>query len=252
MSLAFARKYRPKKLDQIVGQATVVRTLINAIKSNRLHHAYLFVGQFGSGKTTAARILAASENCETSPGTSPCCKCSVCQGVFDGTHTDVKEIDAANVGGIDEIRELKKEFLYNPVDGAKTKYYIIDECLPKEATIVVDGNDVPIGDLVEGAIAASEETQKVCYVRGRDMASGESIDRQILRYIKIPNDKQMYEIDIKDADGNVLTLRITGNHNVFVTNGSKVKAEDLKVGDCILLEKNNRMKRRKLFVQGSV
>lgn len=128
MSVVFARKYRPKQLSQIVGQSTVVQTLTNAIKKANLHHAYLFVGQFGSGKTTVARILAAMENCEVSPGLHPCGTCPACEQIFEGKHTDVKEIDAASeAGSVDQIRELKKEALYNPVDGAKTKYFIIDE-----------------------------------------------------------------------------------------------------------------------------
>lgn len=125
----FARKYRPKTLDEVIGQPVVVRTLSNAIKNNKLHHAYMLVGQFGSGKTTVARILAAMENCEVSPGVKPCGKCSICRHVFEGTHADIIEIDAASEAGkVEQIRVLKKEALYNPVDGAKTKYFIIDEC----------------------------------------------------------------------------------------------------------------------------
>lgn len=126
--MAFERKHRPKTLDQVVGQTSVVRILTNAFTSNKLHHAYLFVGQYGSGKTTVARIVAAMENCEVSPGLHPCGKCSICSQIFEGNHTDVKEVDAASdAGKVEQVRELKKEAYFNPVDGAKTKYFIIDE-----------------------------------------------------------------------------------------------------------------------------
>lgn len=126
--MVLARKYRPKQLSDLIGQEIVVQTLTNAIQLNKLHHAYLFVGQFGSGKTTCARILAAMENCEVSPGINPCGKCSVCVGIYAGKHEDIEEIDAASgAGKVEQIRELKTAAIYSPVDGAKTKYFIIDE-----------------------------------------------------------------------------------------------------------------------------
>lgn len=129
MSMVFARKYRPKNLEGVVGQTSIVRTLSNALTSNKLHHAYLFIGKFGTGKTSVSRILAASENCTISPGLHPCGKCDVCKNIFDGNHVDVAEIDAAsNAGKVDQVRELKRSASYNPIDGAKTKYFIIDEC----------------------------------------------------------------------------------------------------------------------------
>lgn len=127
--MVLARKLRPKCITDIVGQPAVVRTLTNALKNNKLHHAYLFVGKFGAGKTTAARILAASENCKVSPGLNPCGKCDLCKKVFEGKHTDIAELDAASKAGkVAQIRELSTNALYAPVDGAKTKYFIIDEC----------------------------------------------------------------------------------------------------------------------------
>lgn len=123
-----ASKHRPKILEDVVGQPVVVRTLSNAVKAKTLHHAYLFIGQIGSGKTTVARILAAMENCTVSPGLNPCGRCDVCQGIYAGTHSDILEIDAASkAGSVKEIRELKNNALYSPIDGAKTKIYIIDE-----------------------------------------------------------------------------------------------------------------------------
>ena len=125
--MAFAVKYRPKKLSDLVGQEVIVKTLSNAIQNDQLHHAYLFVGQFGSGKTSAARVLAAMENCEVSPGIAPCGECGICSDIFHGHHSDIEEIDAASTGKVEQIRELKKSALYLPIDGAKKKYYIIDE-----------------------------------------------------------------------------------------------------------------------------
>ena len=127
--MVLARKYRPKKLSDIIGQPAVVQTLSNALTQKRLHHAYLFAGQFGSGKTSISRILAASENCAASENVlHPCGNCELCKSVFAGTHTDVSEIDAAsNAGKVEQIRELKTSANYAPMDGAKSKYYIIDE-----------------------------------------------------------------------------------------------------------------------------
>lgn len=134
----FARKYRPKCLADLIGQDIVVKTVTNAFNAKKLHHAYLFVGGFGSGKTSAARILAAMENCLNTPGLNPCGKCSVCKGVFEGNHTDVEELDAAgNFAKVEQIRQLKDSAQYNTIDGAKKKYYIIDEA----HAISAAGND---------------------------------------------------------------------------------------------------------------
>ncbi len=127
--MQFARKYRPKVLSDIVGQRTIVQTLKNSFKSDTINQCYLFIGLFGSGKTTVARIVAAMENCLTSPGLNPCGKCKPCLAIYEGTHTDVNEIDAAsNAGKVEQIRKLKESALYNPVSGVKTKYFIVDEC----------------------------------------------------------------------------------------------------------------------------
>lgn len=125
---ALARKYRPRCLDDLVGQESVVKTLKNALEKNKLQQAYLLVGAFGCGKTSAARIIAASENCLISPGLHPCGTCNLCKGIFEGIHTDVEEVDAAGkFAKVEEVRKLKAASAYASTDGAKKKYYIIDE-----------------------------------------------------------------------------------------------------------------------------
>ncbi len=232
--MVYARKYRPKTLDEVIGQPAVVQTLKNSILQKKLHHAYLFIGKFGTGKTSTSRILAASENCKTSPGLHPCGHCDLCKGVFAGTHVDISEIDAASSAGkVDQIRELKNSATYTPIDGAKTKYYIIDECLPSEALVsMADGSEIPIGQLVEDAIDTERHGDVVL---SQDMETGKTIHQPICRYIKIPNDKQMYKVSIKDQDGNIRTVKITGNHNVFVKNEGKIKAQNLQVGQKVFL-----------------
>ena len=121
---ALARKWRPKTFDEIVGQGHVTRALANAITSGKIHHAYLFSGTRGVGKTTFARILARALNCEKGPTPSPCLTCPSCVEV--GTGTDVQEIDGASNTGIDDIRSLRENAAYAP-SRLRYKVYIIDE-----------------------------------------------------------------------------------------------------------------------------
>ena len=119
-------KYRPKKLSDVIGQEVVVKSLTNALKSKTLHHAYIFEGNLGSGKTSVSRILAAMENCEKAPTIEPCGTCNNCISIFAGKSIDVKEVDAASNRGIDDIRQIKEEIKLHPVYG-NVKYVIIDE-----------------------------------------------------------------------------------------------------------------------------
>lgn len=122
----FALKWRPKSFDDIVGQNHIVTTLKNALTNNRLAHAYIFAGPRGVGKTSTARILAKALNCKNGPTINPCQKCSACAEITQGRSLDVIEIDGASNRGIDEIRTLRENVKFAPVNG-KFKIYIIDE-----------------------------------------------------------------------------------------------------------------------------
>ncbi|RMG34347.1 MAG: DNA polymerase III subunit gamma/tau [Gammaproteobacteria bacterium] len=121
-----ARRWRPKTFSELVGQEHVVRALSNALKNDRLHHAYLFTGTRGVGKTTIARILAKSLNCEQGVTAEPCGECSVCREVDEGRFVDLIEVDAASKTGVDDTRELLENVPYAPVRG-RYKVYLIDE-----------------------------------------------------------------------------------------------------------------------------
>ncbi len=120
------RKWRPQTFDDIVGQGHITQTLKNAIKLNRIAHAYLFSGPRGVGKTTTARIFAKALNCENGPTELPCGVCSRCIRINQGQSMDVLEIDGASNRGIDEIRELRSKIGFAPTEG-RYKIYIIDE-----------------------------------------------------------------------------------------------------------------------------
>ncbi len=124
--LVLARKWRPMSFDDLVGQEHVSRTLSNAINTSRVAHAFLFTGVRGVGKTTSARILAKSLNCEKGPTPQPCLQCSPCIEIAAGTDIDVQEIDGASYNGIDEVRRLQEGLPYRP-SRDRFKIVIVDE-----------------------------------------------------------------------------------------------------------------------------
>lgn len=121
-----ARKWRPKSFAELVGQEAIVQTLINAIQSNRIAHAYLFIGPKGTGKTSTARLFAQALNCEGGPKVDPDPNSPICQAILQGSCMDVIEIDGASNNSVDQIRDLREDCQYTPAQ-CKFKIYIIDE-----------------------------------------------------------------------------------------------------------------------------
>jgi DNA polymerase-3 subunit gamma/tau len=120
------RRHRPRTFADVVGQEHVVRTLRNAVEQGKVHHAYLFVGSRGTGKTSMAKILAACLNCENGPTVEPCGTCDSCVAIASATSLDVIEMDAASNNSVDDIRDLRESVAYAPVSG-RHKVYILDE-----------------------------------------------------------------------------------------------------------------------------
>ena len=120
------RRHRPRTFADVVGQEQIVRTLSNAVQRNQVHHAYLFVGSRGTGKTSTAKILAACLNCVNGPTITPCGVCDSCMSIASATSLDVIEMDAASNNSVDDIRDLRERVGYAPVSG-RHKVYILDE-----------------------------------------------------------------------------------------------------------------------------
>jgi DNA polymerase III subunit gamma/tau len=120
------RRYRPQSFDEVVGQKHIVRTLSNAVEQGKIHHAYLFVGSRGTGKTSIAKILARSLNCVKGPTLEPCGACESCRTIAASTSLDVIEMDAASNNSVEDIRDLREKVGFAPALG-RWKVYILDE-----------------------------------------------------------------------------------------------------------------------------
>jgi len=219
---SFALKYRPKNLSELIGQPVIVRTLTNAFNNNKLHHAYLFVGQLGCGKTSCARILAAMENCESGRTLTPCEKCSACQDIFEGTHEDVTEIDAAsNAGKVEQIRLLKDQARFSPIAGARKKYIILDECLGHNSRVETEDGLMCISVIVNNRISIkvksfNEETNKIEY-------------KNITNWFK-NTPKPVYKLAFETPG----RLYAAGNHKVYISSGKLAEIKNLNIGDKVL------------------
>ena len=126
MYQALCRKWRPKVFSDVIGQSHITETLQKQVAEGRTSHAYLFTGTRGTGKTTCAKILAKAVNCEHPVNGDPCCQCPSCVGIESGSFLDVLELDAASNNGVDQVRALRDEAIYSPVN-VKKRVYIVDE-----------------------------------------------------------------------------------------------------------------------------
>ena len=159
--LVLARKWRPQSFEEVLGQEQVIKTLQNAIRYDRIAHAFIFSGPRGVGKTSVARIMAKAMNCEIGPTQTPCNVCTNCREITEGISMDVREIDGASNRGIDEVRELRENLKFLPMT-SRYKIYIIDEVhmLTREAfNALLKTLEEPPSHVV--FIFATTETQKI-------------------------------------------------------------------------------------------
>ena len=204
-----ARKWRPQRFADVVGQQHVVRTLKNAISQDRIAHAYLFVGPRGIGKTTLARIFAKAVNCEHPRDGEPCCECASCLSVADDNSLDVIEIDAASHNSAAEMRDLAQEVLHAPV-ASKYKIYIIDEVhmLSKSAwNALLKTVEEDYAQHIENKAVLSYRNNRTAEEVARAILS-EIIEKQNLLWLKSLIEEKMQELT--QAEQLLIAIRYFG------------------------------------------
>ena len=210
--LVLTRKYRPQNFNEVVGQKHVTQTLMSALRHGRVGHSYLFAGPRGVGKTSVARILAKSLNCEKGVVENPCNECETCISITKGSAIDVIEIDGASNRGIDEIRDLREAVAYSP-SSARYKVYIIDEVhmLTKEAfNALLKTLEEPPSHVV--FIFATTEPQKVPKTV---LSRCQRFDFRMLTekeiFSKLESLVELESIDIDEETLNLLATRAEGS-----------------------------------------
>ena len=193
-----ARRWRPKRFEDVVGQPHIVTTIKNSIKFNRIAHAYLFTGPRGVGKTSLARIIAKAMNCVGGTREEPCGVCENCRSIDNGSFVDVIEIDAASTRGIDDIRELTETVRYLPMKGAY-KLYILDEAhmlTPQARDAFLKTLEEPPGNNI--FILATTEPQKIPYTimsRCQRFDFKRISDKEIVEQLKMICDHENIKYD---------------------------------------------------------
>lgn len=245
--LALYRKYRPKTFDEVVDQKHITQTLINQIRTDKVGHAYLFCGSRGTGKTSTAKIFARAINCESPVNGSACGKCETCKTLENGNNLDVLEIDAASNNGVDEIRELREQVKYPPVNG-KYKVYIIDEVhmlTPSAFNALLKTLEEPPKYVV--FVLATTESHKIpatilsrCMRFDFKLVSTEEIAKLIERILtdsKIQYDEKAVQVIARAGEGSVRDALSIADMVISYSNGNLTYENVVKIVGSIEKEK---------------